>query len=250
MPGKMEIPQIVRDRSSDQTNDSRSNATYVQDLKQDTTVFPPTKPFQEQKKTEDNNKVDKKHKKSALNIKESSKLKGKEKASEVVSTSDKKDHTKKVEDASLFKIESIFSMEQLAEQGPDIKAQELNLQYQLAVKKYIKIKEALSEKQKTDIEQQLLKLQKKIYELLRKDASGAVSRSKKMNPDFILDEDDLSSIFGAIPFLGKKGDEKDEQNGKKSSSFFGLLAAKDDDDDQEDQQPDQKSDDSKEENKK
>lgn len=234
----MDIPQIVRDRSSDQDNSSRSNANYVQDLKQDTTVFPPSKPFQDQKKPEENSKNNHEEKKSALSIKESSKLKGKEKSGEVESKSDRKEKSKKIEEAALFKMENIFSIEQLTEQGPDIKAQELNLQYQLAVKKYLKIKEVLTEKQKTKIELQLVKLQKKIYELLRKDASGGVGRMQKFNPELIMDEDDLSSIFGAIPFLGKKSDEKEDKENDKKRSFFGILAAKDDEDENEDPQID------------
>lgn len=240
MPGKMEIPQIVRDRSSEQDNSSRSNGQYVQDLKQDTTVFPPTKPFHQQKKPEDNNKIDNQKKKSALNLKENATLKGKEKSSEVESKKDKVEKAKKVEEANLFKMETIFSIEQLTEQGPDIKAQELNMQYQLATRKFLKIKDALSEKQKTTIEQRLLLLQKKIYELLKKDASGAVNRGQKLNPDLLLDEDDMSSILGSIPFLGSLKQNEENEEANKSTSFFGILGAKDEDDDKDDQVQDSK----------
>lgn len=236
MPGKMEIPQIVRDRSSEQDNSSRSNAQYVQDLKQDTTVFPPSKPFQEQKKPEDNPRQDLQRKKSALNQKENARLKGKEKPGEVESKSEKSEKVKKVEQANIFKMETIFSIEQLTEAGPDIKAQELNMQYMLATRKFLKIKDALTEKQKTEIQQRLLLLQKKIYDLLRKDASGAVTRTPKFNPELLLDEDDLGSILGAIPILGKKRENKDENDQDKKRSFFGILGAKDDDDEEDAQQ--------------
>ena len=217
MPNKMDVPQIVRDRSNDQDNTTQSNGAYVQDLKKTTTVLPPAKPFKEKSKQENQTSANKNKKKpSIVGAKETEKRKAKD--------------AKKIEQANVFKMEQIFSLEQITELGPEVKAQELTIQFQIATQKYLSIKKMLSQSQKTSIEDKLTKLQKRIYELVRNSSSGATKKTtnkiKEENPF----EGDASSMFGFIPIKDRDKEEEDpnaSNEKKKESNPFGFIAGKD-----------------------
>lgn len=217
MPNKMDVPQIVRDRSNDQDNTTQSNGAYVQDLKKTTTVLPPAKPFKDKNKQDSKAEVIKNKKKpSVIGSKETEKRKAND--------------GKQLEQSNLFKMEQIFSLEQITELGPEVKAQELSIQFQLATQKYLSIKKLLSQSQKASIEEKLSKLQKRMYELFRNSNSESVNTSSKKILEENPLEDDTSSLFGFIPIKDREKEEEDQNTPKdneKGDSPFGFIAGKD-----------------------